>query len=192
MAWHYGFADIKYGEWQAAECQNHMTVSLPNFPIHVMARKKCVEVYLRNVSKATSIKRILQHHQNKVRRRTSSALSDLDCFSPKEPPTYEVPASELFDLILCIGDDRCDEYMFQYLRKIMKKNPLSKTTADQLSDLSFADSSHLEFSIGNNRPGSVNMPEKFKVFTVTVGSKSSGAQWHLSSHSEVLATLSAL
>ena len=122
-------------------------------------------------------------------------MSEIDALSPKDisVPTPDIPTDELFDLILCIGDDRCDEYMFQYLRKILKKNPLSKTAVDQLSDMSLTETSHLEFGIGNKSgTSSINMFEKAKVFTVTVGSKSSGAQWHLPSHSEVLATLSAL
>jgi trehalose-phosphatase len=194
-AWNYGFSDLKYGEWQAAECQNHMTVSLPNYPIHIMSRKRCIEVYLRNVSKATAIRRILQHHQNRARRTTS--LVD-DVLSPKEqstPLTFDVPTNEeLCDFIFCIGDDRSDEYMFQYLKKLLKRkssfmneNSRKSLIENQISELSISESPMVDIPLG--RPSVV---ETMKIFTCTVGSKSSAAQWYVPSHNEAFSTLSSL
>ncbi len=64
IVWHYELADMTFGSWQAAECQNHIEQSLTaSFPIHAMAKKTSVEVCPRNVNKGVAIKRVLEHHR---------------------------------------------------------------------------------------------------------------------------------
>ncbi|TPX57980.1 hypothetical protein PhCBS80983_g03460 [Powellomyces hirtus] len=180
MVWHYGHADMSFGSWQAAECQNHLEQALTtSFAIHVLAKKRSLEVMPRNCNKGTVIRRVLEHHQGrgvqnrraaanrnstgfsasaagsdgKVKRRsfsgqsaTESATNDtyfahdrqysedglLEDALAREmtsPVTFaESPASEVFegtlpskervDFIFCMGDDRADEYMFEYLRRL--------------------------------------------------------------------------
>lgn len=162
-----------------------MTVSLPNFPIHVMARKKCIEVYLRNVSKATAIRRILQHHQNHVKRNASFCEND----EISEPLSVE-NAPDLYDFIFCVGNDRADEYMFEYLRKLSKRraslSPEStrKSLVEQASEISISESSGVDST--SMRAFS---NENSKVFTCTVGSKSSAAQSYVASPVEALSIL---
>lgn len=204
LAWHYEFADLKYGEWQAAECQNHMTVSLPNFPIHIMSRKKCIEVYLRNVSKATAIRRILQHHQNKARRSSvvdADSPGSIGLGNTQEPFSiqggFDAPSvTDFCDFILCIGDDRADEYMFQYLRKLSQRKssisemkPSRASMVDQISELSM-DPSLPDYPYSLRR--SSLSQDSLNIFTCTVGSKSSAAKWYLPSPTEVVSLLSIL
>ncbi|KAL2917611.1 Trehalose-6-P synthase/phosphatase complex subunit [Polyrhizophydium stewartii] len=76
VVWHYGRADINFGSWQAAECQNHLQNTVTaSYPIHSMTMKKSVEVMMRNVSKATAVRRILEHHQGRSQRRRHSSNS---------------------------------------------------------------------------------------------------------------------
>jgi trehalose-phosphatase len=177
-----------------------MTVSLPNFPIHIMSRKKCIEVYLRNVSKATAIRRILQHHQNRVHR---ASVADTDFPSSTNTQeafalqNFEPPAvTDFCDFILCIGDDRADEYMFQYLRKLsQRKSSICETKLntrmmlDQVSELSM-DPSLPDYPYALRRNSLSQDP--LSIFTCTVGSKSSAAKWYLPSPTEVLSILSSL
>ena len=80
------------------------------------------------------------------------------------------------DFILCMGDDRTDEYMFEYLHKIIDNQSGQKR--------GFADSV-LSFEEELNSP-------KTRLFTCTVGVKSSSAQWHVSNVSDALKGLELL
>ena len=92
MVWHFGHADVNFGSWQAAECQNHISNTLQSiYPIHTFAAKKRIEVIPRNVSKATAIRRVLQYHQSR-RRSThphSTTTQKLGEEAPLETPTLQ-------------------------------------------------------------------------------------------------------
>ncbi|KAJ3150721.1 hypothetical protein HDU86_006338 [Geranomyces michiganensis] len=192
MVWHYGHADMNFGSWQAAECQNHLEQALTtSFAIHVLGKKRSLEVMPRNCNKGTVIRRVLEHHQGRgtqsrrannrnslgfittgsmgaadgkaVKRRSISNGGGADtggvgegCAFPahdrqfsedglladgmtREPASMagaasadfagnEVAASstgsgtqptkERIDFCFCVGDDRADEYMFEYLRRL--------------------------------------------------------------------------
>ncbi|KAJ3415746.1 hypothetical protein HDV05_004210 [Chytridiales sp. JEL 0842] len=147
IVWHYDHADVSFGSWQAGECQNHIQNALgSSFPIHTLVKKKSIEVMLRNVNKGMNIRRILDHHQGRLNRRYSSQSMDLSSnnhcanhqysSSPRGAPYSVSPGSEHhlnvhtpgggsrdnFDFILCIGDDRADEYMFEYLQRLDAAN----------------------------------------------------------------------
>lgn len=194
IAWHFEFTDMKYGEWQAAECQNHMTVSLPNFPIHILARKKCIEVYLRNVSKATAVRRILQHHENRARRTVSTTDNESPVSAGGVDHFGESFFEEFYDFILCIGDDRSDEYMFQYLRKAPRGRfhssaSQSRPFSEEMSDISIDPTGESPPRKGTANSSAV---EDANIFTCTVGSKSSSAKWYISSYLDTLQLLSSL
>ncbi|KAJ3066103.1 hypothetical protein HDU98_010583 [Podochytrium sp. JEL0797] len=96
--------------------------------------------------------------------------------SSSKPPTC-------FDFILCIGDDRADEFMFEYLNQL--DCPTSSSATEQ----------HLHQHVGSV-PGVVQslqdayQKEKERyVLSVTVGSKSSNARWHVSGVEDVLEIL---
>lgn len=150
MVWHYGHADMSFGSWQAAECQNHLEQALTkSFAIHVLAKKRSLEVMPRNVNKGTAIRRVLEHHQGRgpqsrrlksvgsvtgrsARDRnisggstisnghggehTEEYTAELDALEAEELAL--LPTRERVDFIMCLGDDRADEYMFEYLRRL--------------------------------------------------------------------------
>jgi trehalose-phosphatase len=195
VAWHFEHTDKKFGEWQSAECQNHMTNTLQNYPIHVLRRKKCIEVYLRNVSKATGIRRILQHHQHRARRLSFQQDRDqMNGQPPAEPylsATSEAPPlnDELSDFIFCVGDDRSDEYMFEYLHKLgLKRSSMRERQSSYQSTVSETNTPLLSESVPPDfSPLSMGRPlSSMNIFTCTVGSKSSAAKYHLGSINETL------
>jgi trehalose-phosphatase len=194
VAWHFAHTDVKFGEWQSAECQNHMTNTLQNYPIHVLRRKKCIEVYLRNVSKATGIRRILQHHQHRARRlsihQERESLITQQSFDSMSSTTAEMPPlnDELFDFVLCIGDDRSDEYMFEYLYKlVLKRSSMRERNYSHQSTLSDASTHFSESVPADFSPMMANRPlSSTNIYTCTVGSKSSAAKFHLPTISDTL------
>ncbi|TPX57884.1 hypothetical protein SpCBS45565_g08129 [Spizellomyces sp. 'palustris'] len=164
MVWHYGHADMNFGSWQAAECQNHIEQALTaSYAIHALAKKRSIEVMPRNVNKGTVIRRVLEHHQgrgpyhrrikraesaisgqavdladrslDKRRSFSGSSAPDTDAENTQEQGEGHVedgyggetdsqdvalalPTRERVDFIFCVGDDRADEYMFEYLRRL--------------------------------------------------------------------------
>lgn len=141
IVWHLGRADQSFGSWQAAECTNHIQNSLSaTYSIHSLAKKRSVEVMPRNVNKGIATRRIIEHHQGRrntystssaqpqtpVRHRSETTEISEDMYSPEN--SYVSPQARSLsppfpsrrghiDFILTIGDDRQDEYMFDYLNR---------------------------------------------------------------------------
>ncbi|KAJ3053207.1 hypothetical protein HK097_004803 [Rhizophlyctis rosea] len=182
LVWHFGRADLNFSTWQAAECHNHIEQSLgTNYAIHVLAKKRSVEVMPRNINKGIIIRRVLEHHQVRSgtlkRSKSQRAQTPVDGVDSSVGPngsefghqkkmsfsegvesievkalergdssvevtpvpsdaernvsgnnqmsphhnheqTHHVPKKERIDFIFCVGDDRADEYMFEYLRRL--------------------------------------------------------------------------
>jgi trehalose-phosphatase len=113
IAWHYNVSDVKYGEWQAAECQNHINNALKTYSIHLLKRKSCIEVYLREVSKATAIRRILQFKRHRGKRLSVQSNLSEETTTPVLSSTQASTSDfaldgDLCDFILVIGNDRAD------------------------------------------------------------------------------------
>ncbi|XP_024517259.1 alpha,alpha-trehalose-phosphate synthase [UDP-forming] 5-like [Selaginella moellendorffii] len=84
--WHHEDADPDFGSWQAKELVDHLENVLANEPVAVKTGQHIVEVKPQGVSKGIIVERILQ-----------------TMASQGTPP----------DFILCVGDDRSDEDMFE-------------------------------------------------------------------------------
>ncbi|KAI8814676.1 glycosyltransferase family 20-domain-containing protein [Cladochytrium replicatum] len=133
IVWHYGRADLNFSSWQAAECQNHIEQSLsPTYPIHVLSKKKRLEVMPRNMNKGVVVRRVLKFHQSHHHRskrhqhhhhtghhgHTTVTLPHAHHPpSPSRGTSDRDLSGDQFDFIMAIGDDRSDEYMFDYLTK---------------------------------------------------------------------------
>ncbi|KAL6543863.1 Alpha,alpha-trehalose-phosphate synthase 6 UDP-forming [Orobanche gracilis] len=88
MSWCYEDADPDFGYCQAKELLDHLESVLTNEPVTVKSGSNCVEVKPQGVSKGLLAKRLLSTMQEKG-------------MSP--------------DFVLCIGDDRSDEDMFEVI-----------------------------------------------------------------------------
>ncbi|KAH6574845.1 hypothetical protein BASA60_005316 [Batrachochytrium salamandrivorans] len=218
ISWYYGLADTGFGAWQAAECHNHLQNTVTaTYPVHIISKKKCVEVMPCNVSKATMTRRILEHHQVRSKHRNPSyspypvplqsyspqsvaprilsprSLEPYEATSPSHvsreihyrgdpecdqsdhgtintggtsfPGTdgisiasieshsshctspyaqrHSVQASgssthvERIDFVLCIGNDRSDEHMFEYLGRLAARENKSRRTKHTIHDAPF-------------------------------------------------------
>ncbi|KAJ3220527.1 hypothetical protein HDU81_011377 [Chytriomyces hyalinus] len=122
---------------------------------------------------------------------------------PSTPPTVHtassITSSIVFDFIMCMGDDRADECMFEYLHQLDSPNPhppvpspaaMSEKGEDMAvspvsgifgDDSVFADASTLNAAYA--------AAPKTDIITVVVGSKGSSARWHVSSVSDVVDVL---
>ncbi|GMH16800.1 hypothetical protein Nepgr_018641 [Nepenthes gracilis] len=88
LVWHHQYADPDFGSCQAKELSDHLENVLTNEPVLVSRGHHIVEVKPQGVSKGLVVERVL-----------TSMSSD-----GKTP-----------DFVLCIGDDKSDEDMFEYI-----------------------------------------------------------------------------
>ncbi|KAJ0692762.1 putative alpha,alpha-trehalose-phosphate synthase (UDP-forming), Trehalose-phosphatase [Helianthus annuus] len=88
MVWSYEDADPDFGSCQAKELLDHLESVLANEPVTVKREKSCVEIKPQGVSKGLVVKRLLATMHERG-------------MTP--------------DFVLCIGDDRSDEDMFEVI-----------------------------------------------------------------------------
>ncbi|KAL1553820.1 putative alpha,alpha-trehalose-phosphate synthase [UDP-forming] 11 [Salvia divinorum] len=86
VVWHHQEADPDFGLWQAKELLDHLESVLANDPVLVKSGQQIVEVKPQGVSKGVVVKDLMETMRNRGR------------------------AAEF---VLCIGDDRSDEDMFE-------------------------------------------------------------------------------
>ncbi|RLM87516.1 alpha,alpha-trehalose-phosphate synthase [Panicum miliaceum] len=98
IVWSYEDADPDFGSCQAKELHDHLESVLSNEPVSVKAGLNHVEVKPQGVSKGLVAKRILSTMQER---------------------------GDLPDFILCVGDDRSDEDMFEVIMVAAARGPSS-------------------------------------------------------------------
>eukprot|EP00899_Mesostigma_viride_P018344 jgi/Mesvir1/26510/Mv16167-RA.2 len=94
VVWHYAAADPAFGSWQAKELLDHLESVLVNEPVDVVQGQGIVEVKPKGVSKGQAVQYILRK------------LATMGSYDGKP------------DMVLCIGDDRSDEDMFQQVEAL--------------------------------------------------------------------------
>jgi len=100
LAWHYKDADPHFGTWQAKDMQISMEDVLSNLPLEIIQGKHIVEVRHRAVSKARVLEKVLEELCS--------------------PESVALHGGHEVDFIFCVGDDRSDEDMFQFLKRWKK------------------------------------------------------------------------
>eukprot|EP00262_Sarcandra_glabra_P013956 TRINITY_DN3973_c0_g1_i1.p1 TRINITY_DN3973_c0_g1~~TRINITY_DN3973_c0_g1_i1.p1 ORF type:complete len:859 (-),score=141.24 TRINITY_DN3973_c0_g1_i1:255-2831(-) len=98
IVWHYQYADPDFGACQAKELLDHLESVLANEPVSVKSGQHIVEVKPQGVSKGLVAERLLSTMQQE---------------------------GMLPDFVLCIGDDRSDEDMFEVFTSAMSGPSLS-------------------------------------------------------------------
>ncbi|AQL00502.1 probable alpha,alpha-trehalose-phosphate synthase [UDP-forming] 7 [Zea mays] len=102
LVWHHQDADLGFGSSQAKEMLDHLESVLANEPVSVKSGQFIVEVKPQGISKGIVAERILAS----VKERGKQA-----------------------DFLLCIGDDRSDEDMFENIADIIGRNLVAPRTA---------------------------------------------------------------
>ncbi|OEL13200.1 putative alpha,alpha-trehalose-phosphate synthase [UDP-forming] 7 [Dichanthelium oligosanthes] len=95
LVWHHQDADPGFGSSQAKEMLDHLESVLANEPVAVKSGQFIVEVKPQGVTKGLVAEKILAMMKEKGRQA---------------------------DFVLCIGDDRSDEDMFENIADVMKRN----------------------------------------------------------------------
>lgn len=95
MVWQYRDSDPEFGLWQAKELSQHLQEFMVGYPVEVLSGKGYIEVKLAGINKGAAVDRILS--------RISRVRGDPD-------------------FILCIGDDRSDEDMFEVINDLITKS----------------------------------------------------------------------
>ncbi|KAK9144276.1 hypothetical protein Sjap_004179 [Stephania japonica] len=98
IVWHYQYADPDFGSCQAKELLDHLESVLANEPVSVKSGQHIVEVKPQGVSKGLVAERLLETMHRK---------------------------GVLPDFVLCVGDDRSDEDMFEVIMGAMAGSSLS-------------------------------------------------------------------
>ncbi|KAK8697517.1 hypothetical protein V6N13_113662 [Hibiscus sabdariffa] len=102
VVWHYQDADPDFGLWQAKELHDHLESVLANEPVVVKTGEHIVEVKPQGVSKGIVVENVISSMRSKG----------------KAP-----------DFLLCIGDDRSDEDMFESIARL-SADPILPTIAE--------------------------------------------------------------
>ncbi|KAI3472454.1 hypothetical protein Pfo_029574 [Paulownia fortunei] len=100
LVWHHQEADPDFGLWQAKELLDHLESVLANDPVVVKSGQQIVEVKPQGVSKGVVVKNLTETMRNRGK-----------------------PA----DFVLCIGDDRSDEDMFEAIASSVANRSLPDT-----------------------------------------------------------------
>ncbi|KAG6518033.1 probable alpha,alpha-trehalose-phosphate synthase [UDP-forming] 9 [Zingiber officinale] len=95
IVWHYQYADPDFGSCQAKELLDHLETVLANEPVVVKSGQHIVEVKPQGVSKGVAVEKLI------------GALTK---------------SGKLPDFVLCIGDDRSDEDMFESIDSTTSSN----------------------------------------------------------------------
>ncbi|GAA0140407.1 hypothetical protein LIER_01763 [Lithospermum erythrorhizon] len=97
LVWHHQDSDPDFGMWQAKELLDHLESVLANEPVVVKRGQHIVEVKPQGVSKGVVVEKLTETMQSKGK-----------------PP----------DFVLCIGDDRSDEDMFESIASSVANHTL--------------------------------------------------------------------
>ncbi|EYU42464.1 hypothetical protein MIMGU_mgv1a001200mg [Erythranthe guttata] len=100
LVWHHQEADLDFGSWQAKELLDHLESVLANDPVVVKNGQQIVEVKPQGVSKGGVVKKIMETMRN---------------------------TGKGADFVLCIGDDRSDEEMFEAIASSVADRSLPET-----------------------------------------------------------------
>ncbi|KAG0583631.1 hypothetical protein M758_3G151200 [Ceratodon purpureus] len=103
LVWHHRYADPDFGSWQAKELQDHLESVLANEPVTVKSGAQIVEVTPQGVSKGVVVEKLLL--------------------------MMEREHGSLPDMVLCVGDDRSDEDMFESIESLMDEAPSAEVFA---------------------------------------------------------------
>lgn len=132
LVWHYLAADPEFGQWQAKEMHDHLEGILTPFSVQVVSGHGWLQARMAGVNKGQMVTKVLEE------------------------------LGESPEFVLCCGDDRTDEDMFQVLEEDQKKQSIIAAAA-----------------------GGDGVETKQKLFTATVGVKPSNARYYLRSSIEV-------
>jgi trehalose 6-phosphate synthase/phosphatase len=108
LAWHYRDADPHFGAWQAKDMQIHMEDVMSTLPLEIIQGNRLVEVRHVGVNKSLVLEEVLRQGPRNGYDPPPPSRSE-------DSPAAEVPTED-FDFVLCVGDDRSDEDMYQLLK----------------------------------------------------------------------------
>ena len=115
LAWHYRDADPHFGAWQAKDMQIHMEDVMSTLPLEIIQGNKLVEVRHVGVNKSLVLEEVLRQGPRN---------------GYEEQVAVNEDNMEDFDFVLCVGDDRSDEDMYQLLKSWHARKGEANETPD--------------------------------------------------------------
>lgn len=121
LTWHYRRSDPELGKFQADKCTAELRATIEKeYDVEVMEGKANIEVRPKFLNKGEIVKRLVLNPHG------SSQDPSLAKLNPEK-----VPADQLPDFMLCLGDDQTDEDMFKSLKEIEGKWHLQELPKNQ-------------------------------------------------------------
>lgn len=174
LTWHHRNSDPEFGAWQASELRVNLEKVLCHMAVSIVEGKQTLELRPSSVDKATAVRSIFRDIQEE---------NDGGILSPSP-----------VDFVLCIGDGKTDEPVFQYLRDLsIPKDARHSAGEDSISGSrrkSSASTASAITSTNSSAPGSSSisaspssgpcffLPEEM-IMTATVGKKKTEAKSYL-------------
>mmetsp|Transcript_19468 Transcript_19468/g.29583 ORF Transcript_19468/g.29583 Transcript_19468/m.29583 type:complete len:1022 (+) Transcript_19468:51-3116(+) len=146
LAWHFQDADPHFGAWQAKDMQIHLEDALANQPLQIIQGKRFVEVRHVGVNKSLVLEDVLRRGPKSIHgtarilplenvadeskgegiEKTQLLAGESNNTEGKLNDESEI---EDFDFVLCVGDDRSDEDMYQLLKTHYRQRLEDKSIA---------------------------------------------------------------
>lgn len=178
LTWHYRDADPHFGSWQAKDMQMHMEDVLTSLPLEILQGNKVLEVRHRNANKSAVLNTVLSrmveeyHWGQKARAAPDDAGTDA---------TTELQLEQV-DFVFCVGDDRSDEDMFNFLKTLYaeaQEEAEVQHARDRAMSLEDAGAVAVE-DVELPPPRRANaLHPNAKVYTVHLGADSSAADYRV-------------
>lgn len=155
LTWHYADADTDFGRWQARDLYKHLeSFLLQRQSIDLVSeegRRRWIKARPRGVDKTLAVVKTLEHIRDTFQIKLEG----------REASTEDEAAPSI-DFVLCIGDDRADEGMFEFFQDQNRLDKLGVHCAPK------------------------------RIFTCRVGSSTTAASWFLESSQRVIEVLESL
>ncbi|KAJ3210692.1 Trehalose-6-P synthase/phosphatase complex synthase subunit [Clydaea vesicula] len=137
LTWHYGNADPEFGSWQAADLQVNLEKILSHMAVSVILGNKTLELRPSSIDKGAAAKTILKDfglhllkHNNHHQLQHKSPLSP-----PLSPNSHSHAQKQELDFLLCIGDGKTDEAVFQVLTDSLEESIVNTCTVGKKQTL---------------------------------------------------------
>ncbi|KAJ3222652.1 Trehalose-6-P synthase/phosphatase complex synthase subunit, partial [Clydaea vesicula] len=136
LTWHYSNADPEFGSWQAADLQVNLEKILSHMAVSIILGNKTLELRPSAVDKGAAAKSILRDFGLNLYKHNHRHLQHKRLSVPSSPILPEgTKKQQDVDFLLCIGDGKTDEIVFQVLIDSLEESIVNTCTVGKKQTL---------------------------------------------------------
>jgi trehalose 6-phosphate synthase/phosphatase len=117
LTWHYRNADPEFGSWQGSELNVNLEKMLSHMAVSIILGNKTLEIRPSSIDKSSSARAILGDFGVNIATTGGSPPDKNSGKSKKSAERYQLLPNGDIDFILCVGDGKTDEIVFQVLKE---------------------------------------------------------------------------